>query len=193
MGESKSFYLWLAQLIGFLGLLALCLWLALRPKSPTYNISSISVEQPSGQNGTISYMLEIENDNKDSSIFYDDTTLIFLHGQHQDKLGETTIKSFHQGTGSSRDEFGTVSTKPGAMKPLLSNAIKNATAELKVALLTRFRYKTWGIKSKFHGLNLGGNLPIGADGKLKLSGKKKKYKLKPSSSKKSVRLRSAKH
>ncbi|MED6192923.1 hypothetical protein PIB30_014496 [Stylosanthes scabra] len=181
--EYKSFYLWLAEFIGFLGLLALCLWLALRPNDPTISITFVTIDQPSNQNGTIFYSLQFDNQNKDSSIFYDDTTFFFLYGQRQDKVAETTIKSFHQGTSNTHEEAGAVDAKPGPLKTLLYNAIKNATTELKVALRTRFRYKTWGIKSRFHGLNLAANLPIGGDGKLKFSGKKNKYKLKKCSSK----------
>ncbi|XP_025650821.2 protein NDR1 [Arachis hypogaea] len=189
--EYKSFYLWLAEFIGFLGLLALCLWLALRPKEPTCSVTFVTIDQPSDQNGTIFYSLEFENQNKDSNIYYDDSTFLFLYGQRQDKVAETTLKSFHQGTSSKRVESGTVHAKSELLKTLLSNAIKNATSELKVALRTRFHYKTWGIKSKFHGLNLATNLPIGGDGKLKFSGKKNKYKLKQCSTKKLVK--SVKH
>lgn len=176
MCEGKSFYIWLMQVIGLLGLIVLFLWLSLRPQSPSYSILSISVEGPSGQNGsdTIFYSLEIENPNKESSIYYDDIVLGFLYGQQEDEVGETTIGSFHQGTGKTRVVSDSVNGKPRTFRPLLS-AISNATAELKVALTTRFRYKTWGIESKFHGLHLRGILPIDSDGKL--SRKKKKYPL----------------
>ncbi|TKY71214.1 NDR1 protein [Spatholobus suberectus] len=167
MCQGKSLYIWLMQIIGLLGLIVLCLWLSLRPKNPSYSIVFISIEQPSNsnENGTIFYNLEIENPNKDSSIYYEDTILSFLYGQEEDEVGETTIGSFHQGTGNTRDVSDTVNAKPRPLKPLL-NASTNATAELKVALMTRYRYKTWGIKSKFHGLHLRGILPIDSDGKL---------------------------
>ncbi|KAK7308143.1 hypothetical protein VNO77_41740 [Canavalia gladiata] len=182
MCESKSFYEWLMQFICLLGLLVLCLWLSLRPKSPSYSIVCISIEQASNsnQNGTISYQLQIENPNKESSIYHDDIILSFLYGQMEDEVGEDTIGSFHQETGNTRDKIGTVNAKPRPFKPLL-NAISNATAELTVALKTKFRYKTWGIKSKSHGLHLKGILPIDSNGKL--SRNKKKYPLSPNSQK----------
>ncbi|XP_057450305.1 protein NDR1-like isoform X2 [Lotus japonicus] len=180
MSEGKRFYVFLMEFIGFLGLLVLCLWLALRPKSPSYSVVFLSIEQHPGENGSIFYSLEIENPNKDSSIYYDDIILSFLYGQQEDKVGETTIGSFHQGTGKTRSVYDTVNARHGAFKPLFK-AISNATAELKVALTTRFQYKTWGIKSKFHGLHLQGILPIDSDGKL--SRKKKKYPLSRSSRK----------
>ncbi|XP_061354504.1 protein NDR1-like [Gastrolobium bilobum] len=189
MCEGKGFYLWLMQVIGLLGLIVLCLWLSLRPKSPSYSILFISLESPSSQNGTIFYSLEIENSNKDSSIYYDDILLSFLYGQQEDTVAQTTIGSFHQGTGKTRVVTEVINAKPGAFKPLL-NAISNATAELKVALITRLRYKTWGIKSKFHRLNLKGILPIDSDGKL--SRKKKKYPLSSRNNKKLGRVK-AKH
>jgi len=174
--DNKSFYIWLLKVMGLFGLLVLCLWLALRPKSPSYSILLITVEQPSNsnENGTISYSLEIENSNKDSSIYYDDTILSFSYGEQEDEVGQTTIGAFHQGTSNTRVESSTVNAKPRPFKPLL-NAISNATAELKVALMTKYRYKTWGIKSKFQGLHLHGILPIESNGKL--SRKKKKYPL----------------
>ncbi|XP_020217471.1 protein NDR1-like [Cajanus cajan] len=174
MVESKG--LCLTQTIGILGLTILFIWLSLRPKSPSYSILSISIEQPSNsnQNGSILYSLEIKNQNKDSSIYYDDTILSFLYGQDEKEVGETTIGSFHQGTSNTREQSSTANARPRQIKPLL-NAISNATAELKVDLITRYRYKTWGIKSKFHGLHLRGILPIDSDGKL--SRKKKKYPL----------------
>lgn len=182
MCEGKSFYICLLQIIGLLGIIVLCLWLSLRPKSPSYSIVFISIEQPSNTNanGTIFYNLEIENTNKDSSIYYDDILLSFLFGQNEDDVGQTTVGSFHQGTSNTRDVSSTVNAKPRPFKPLL-NAISNATAELKVAVMTRYRYKTWGIKSKFHGLHLKGILPIDSDGKL--SRKKKKYRLSSNSKK----------
>ncbi|KAL9327957.1 hypothetical protein ACSQ67_002960 [Phaseolus vulgaris] len=178
----QSFYIWLLKVIGLLGLVVLCLWLALRPKSPSYSIVSISVEQPSNSNGngTISYSLEVENSNKDSSIYYDDTVLSFLYGEQEDEVGQTTIGAFHQEGSNTKDVSNTVNAKPRPMKPLM-NAISNATTELKVALMTRYRYKTWGIKSQFHGLHLKGILPIESNGKL--SGKNKKYPLHRNSNK----------
>ena len=57
----------------------------------------------------------------------------------------------------------------------LRNAIHNAIAELKVDLSTKIKYKTWGVKSKHHGIHKEGKLPVGKDGKK--SNKKKKVKL----------------
>ncbi|XP_028767800.1 NDR1/HIN1-like protein 2 [Neltuma alba] len=183
MCEPKNFYVWLLEFIGLLGLLAFILWLALRPKPPSYSIDFVSIPQSSDQNGTIIYNLEIENPNKESSISYDDITVSFLYGQ--DQVAQSTIGSFRQRAGKSNSMFQSTNANGRALKPLV-NAISNATAELKAALKTRFRYKTWGIKSKFHGVNLQGTLPIGPGGKL--SGKKKKYPIK-SPSKKTTRFK----
>ncbi|CAJ2631957.1 unnamed protein product [Trifolium pratense] len=81
----------------------------------------------------------------------------------EDKVGETTIGSFHQGTSKNRIVSDIVSCKPGPFKSLF-NAISNATAELKASLTTRYRYKTWGIKSGFERLLLEGILPIDSNG-----------------------------
>jgi hypothetical protein len=178
--EGKSFYIWLLQVICLLGLLVLCLWLALRPNSPSFSIVVISIDRPSNQNGTIFYSLEMDNPNKDSSIYYDDIILSFLYGQQEDKVGEATVGAFHQGTNKNRIVSDIINAKPGPFKPLFK-AISNATAELKASLTTRYRYKTWGVKSKFHRLHLKGILPIDSDGKL--SRKKKKYQLTRSSRK----------
>ncbi|KAB1201319.1 Protein NDR1 [Morella rubra] len=177
MCEAKNFYVWLLEVLALLGILALCLWLALRPQSPSYTIVDFSIPQSSlannkGQNGTFLYDLEIENPNKDSSIYYDDILLTFFYGQ--DTVGQRTIPAFHQGTGRTRKIIDYVDANPRVWRSLL-NAISNATAEMKVGLLTRIQYKTWGKKSKHHGLDLQGHLKIGSNGKI--SGKKKKIKL----------------
>ncbi|KAK2418775.1 NDR1/HIN1 protein [Trifolium repens] len=178
--EGKGFYVWMLQVICLLGLLVLCLWLSLRPNNPSFSIVLVAVDRSSNQNGTIFYSLEINNPNKDSSIYYYDMILSFLYGQQEDKVGETTIGSFHQGTSKNRIVSDIVNAKPGPFKPLFK-AISNATAELKASLTTRYRYKTWGIKSKFQRLVLKGILPIDSDGKL--SHKKKKYPLSRNSKK----------
>ncbi|KAK4858094.1 hypothetical protein QYF36_010968 [Acer negundo] len=54
----------------------------------------------------------------------------------------------------------------GRVWKALRNAILNATAEVKVGVVTGMRYKTWGIKSKHHGMHLQGTGKIGKDGKL---------------------------
>ncbi|KAK7253184.1 hypothetical protein RIF29_37696 [Crotalaria pallida] len=162
----------LVAFLAFLGVLSFLLWFALKPRSPSFSILFISLD---GNKSTISFNLEIRNPNKDSSIFYDETTLTFLYGQDQYKVGEITIGSFHQGIKKTRDVSQVVNAQPGALKPLL-NDISNATAELNVILMTRIRYTTFGVfKSKFHGLNLNDILPIDSNGKL--SGNNNKYLL----------------
>lgn len=173
---ANNFYVWLLQVVALLGILALGLWLILRPRSPKYTIVDFSIPQSSlvkdGQNGTILYNLEIENPNEDSSIYYDDILFAFYFGQ--DTVGERTIPSFHQGIGKTRQVMDRVDVNPRVWKSLL-NAISNATADVKVGLSTKFRYKTLGKKSKHHKLELEGQLKVGSDGKI--SGKKKKIKL----------------
>ncbi|XP_009340928.2 protein NDR1 [Pyrus x bretschneideri] len=182
MCETKNFYCWALQFLALLGLLALCLWLALRPKDPVYTIVDINIPksdlEDGANNGSILYALQIENRNKDSSIFYDETVLTFLYGS--DSVGEKHIPAFHQGRGKTRQVIDYVDVNARVWKTIRKSLL-NATAELKVALLSRVRYKTWGVKSKHHGLDLQGKLSIGSDGKI--FGKKKKIKLGHSSKK----------
>ncbi|XP_024159805.2 uncharacterized protein LOC112167078 [Rosa chinensis] len=180
--ENKHFCLCVLEILALLGLLALVLWLSLRPKSPCYTIVDITIPnsdiENGAQNGSIVYVLEIENSNKDSSIFYDTSVLTFYYGQ--DKVAEKTIPPFHQGRSKTRTVMDDIDANPQVWRSV-RNSISNATGELKVTLLTKIRYKTWGIKSKRHGQDLQGALPIGKDGKL--SGKKKKIKLSHASKK----------
>ena len=183
MCEAKNFYIWLLQILALLGILALCLWLILRPKAPNYTIVDITIPpgplaSSEGQNATIYYDLEIENPNKDSSVYYDDILFTFFYGQ--DTVGQKTIPSFHQGRSKTRQVVDYLEVKPSVWKSF-HNAISNGKAELKASLLTKVRYKTWGQRSKHHKLDLVGKLPIGSDGKI--SGKKKKIKLRHSSKK----------
>ncbi|XP_022777393.1 protein NDR1-like [Durio zibethinus] len=182
MCETKNFYLWLLQIVGLLGLLALCLWLALRPKSPDYTIVNFSVPAANDNNasghGIIQYELDIKNPNEDSGIYYDDIFLIFYHGS--DTVGKNTIPSFYQGKDRNRQVVDHVDVDT-RLWTALRNAILNATAELKVVLSTKIKYKTWGIKSKHHGIHREGKIPIGKDGKI--ANKKKKIKLRHASKK----------
>ncbi|XVF87668.1 hypothetical protein PTKIN_Ptkin18bG0139000 [Pterospermum kingtungense] len=181
-GYTKSFYLWLLQIVGLLGLLALCLWLALRPRSPNYTIMNFSVpainDSNAADHGVIQYELGIENPNKDSGIYYDDIFLIFYHGV--DAVGNNTIPSFYQGRDRNRQVLDHIEVET-RLWTALRNAILNATAELRVDLSTKVKYKTWGIKSKHHGVQREGKIPIGKDGKI--SNKKKKVKLRRASKK----------
>ncbi|KAL6197581.1 hypothetical protein ACLB2K_033189 [Fragaria x ananassa] len=166
VSENKHFYLCVLEIFALLGLLALVLWLSLRPKSPSYTIVDITIPnsglENGAQNGSIVYILEIENSNKDSSIFYDTSVLTFYYGQ--DKVAEKTIPPFHQGRGKTRSELGDMDANPQVWRAV-RNSISNATVEFKVTLLTKIQYKTWGIKSKRHGQDLQGTIPIGKDGK----------------------------
>lgn len=184
MCETKNLYLWLLQVAALLGILALCLWLILRPRPPKYTIVDFSIPQSSlvneGQNGTILYHIEIENPNTDSSLYYDDILLTFYFGQ--DTVGEKRIPAFHQGKGKTRHVVDFVNANPRVWKSFVNALTSNAKTELKVGLLSRIRYKTWGKKSKHHKLDLQGLVPVGKDGKI--SGKKKKIKLRHSTSKK---------
>lgn len=176
MCDTKRFSLWVLQIVGLLGLLVFLLWLSLCPKQPTYTIINFSLPtspvNQGGDNSTISFELEIRNPNKDSSIYYGDTLLTFFYGE--DTLGQKTIPSFHQKKDSTTQMFDHVDADPHVRKKLLG-VISKATAELKVAVVTKIRYRMWGRKSKHHGINLHGRLPIGSDGKI--SGKKKKIRL----------------
>ncbi|KAK6283619.1 hypothetical protein POUND7_002571 [Theobroma cacao] len=186
MCKTDNFYLWLLQVVGLLGLVALCLWLAMRPKNPSYTILNLSVPALNDSNasgtGIIQYELDIKNPNEDSGIYYDDILLIFYHGQ--DRVGDNTIPSFYQGKDKTREVLAHVNVETGLWKALRS-AILNATAEIKVDLSTKIKYKTWGMKSKHHDMHREGKVPIGKDGKI--ANKKKKVKLRRGSKKWKVR------
>ncbi|PSS10342.1 hypothetical protein CEY00_Acc17435 [Actinidia chinensis var. chinensis] len=176
MCETKSFTLWLLQIVLLLGFIVFFLWLSMRPRQPTYTIVQFSLPtSPVGhgtQNGTASFELEVENPNKDSGIYYDDTWLTFYYGK--ETLGQKTILSSYQKKDSRNQIFDHLNVDSRVWKKLIG-AISNATAELKVAVLTKIRYRMWGHTSKHQGINLHGKIPIGSDGKI--AGKKKKIKL----------------
>ncbi|KAJ9136296.1 hypothetical protein P3X46_033388 [Hevea brasiliensis] len=182
MCEAKNFYLWLLQIIGLLGLLALCLWLSFRPKEPTFTITEFSVPSISSQKSsapgdayqddTVSITLEIKNPNKDSSIYYNDTFFVLYFGQ--DTVGKRKISSFKQEKDKKiQDRYNMDADEK--VQRALANSISNGNAELKADLSTMIRYNTWGIRSKHHAIHLQATIPVGSDGKI--SGKKKKIKL----------------
>ncbi|MBA0634266.1 hypothetical protein Godav_025284 [Gossypium davidsonii] len=161
-------------------ILVLCLWLALRPGSPHFTITNFSVPAVNDSNtsdhGIIQYQLDIKNPNKDSGIYYDDILLIFYHGVNI--VGNNTIPSFTEGKNRSHQVLNHFDVD-NPFWAALRSAILNATAELRVDLSTKVRYKTWLIKSRHHGLHREGHIPIGKDGKI--SNKKKKVKLRDAS------------
>ena len=188
MCQPKSFTLWILQIVALLGLLVFFVWLSLLPIPPTYTIVQFSVPTPNnsnttstvnqgGQNGTALFELDIDNRNKDSGIYYDDTLLTIYYGQ--DTLGQKTISSFYQKKGKSTQIFDHMNVDAHVWKKLI-NIISNSTAELKVSVVTKIRYRSWWT-SKHQGINLHGKLPIGSDGNI--SGKKKKIKLHQNSKK----------
>ncbi|KAJ0081634.1 hypothetical protein Patl1_11026 [Pistacia atlantica] len=193
MCETKNFYLWLLQIVSLLGLLVLCLWLGLRPQNPTVAVVEISVppidnsSSPAAdgkQNGSLAYNLEIKNPNKDSIIWFDVISLRFFHGQ--DTAATDRISSFKLRKDATQYRANHLDVD-GRVWKALRNALSNATAELKVEFLTGIRFKTIGIKSKHHkNHKLEGKVKLGKDGKI--SGKKKKIKLKHSSKKWRIKL-----
>ncbi|XP_057497726.1 protein NDR1-like [Actinidia eriantha] len=183
MSETKRFTLWLLLIVLLLGFIVFFVWLSMRPRPPTYTIVQFSLPTPDygnsaspvdqgAQNGMVSFELEVENPNKDSGIYYDDTGLTFYYGQ--ETLGQKTILSSYQKKNSRNQIIDHLNIDSRVWNKLIG-AISNATAELKVAVLTKIRYRMWGHTSKHQGINLHGKIPIGSDGKI--SGKKKKIKL----------------
>lgn len=187
----KTFIIWLFQVLGLLGLLAFFLWLGLRPKSPTYAIVEFSVPMSNSSNatslvdqgsqrGAVLFNLEIDNPNHDSGIYHDDILLTLYY--EQDTVGQKTVPAFYQGKDETHQIVDSVGGNGKVSKTLLAS-IRNATAEMKVGLVTSIRYRTLGHKSKHHRMNLQGLIKIGSDGnilgkkKVKLTRASKKWKL----------------
>ncbi|GLT83219.1 hypothetical protein SLE2022_015210 [Rubroshorea leprosula] len=177
--EERSCALWFLQVAGLLIFLALCIFLALLAKSPTFTILDFSI--PTTSNCSINeecgdiiipYLLEIRNPNKDSDIYYDDISVIFYH--EQDVVGSNTIPSFHQGKNKKKKVSSNVNGDPLVWRTL-RNAMLNATAKqlpkLNVNVLTKIKYKTWGKLSKHHGIHKHASFTVGKDGRI--PGKKK--------------------
>lgn len=179
--QPQSFKIWLLEVILLLGLLALFMWLGLRPKDPTYSIldltipvsNTMSTANQTTPNDTLSFNLDINNPNQESSIFYDDILLMFNY--NEDPIGEKKILSFHQEKGKSTRTIDRVDINARTLQKVMDE-ISNKGAALKLNLMTSIRYKTWGIRSKHHKMHMEGVVTIGSDGKIQ--GKKKKIKLK---------------
>ncbi|KAJ4703206.1 protein NDR1-like [Melia azedarach] len=191
MCQKKSIYLWVLEIVGLLGLLALILWLSLRPKSPTVTVvdlsvppidnSSSSAADDDDENDGLSYTIEIDNPNRDSTIYFDDILLMFFFGQ--DTAATDRISAFKLDKVSKNRNR--VKADARLWKALRSAISKNSTAPVKVDFSTRYRIKTMGLKSKRHEIKLQGDVQLGKDGKI--FGKKKKIKLKHASKKSRVK------
>ncbi|KAF5195289.1 Ndr1-like [Thalictrum thalictroides] len=166
-------------------LVEIILWLSLRPQSPTYTITDFSIPSLDNQNqnttssvisnnsnSTVSLVLKIKNPNKDYSIYFDDINMKLYHGS--DALGVTTIKAYKQDK-KENENFPRTIDADGPLRNVLREILKNGTTELRVGLDTKIRFKIWGRKTKHHGVQLDGRVPIGKDGKI--SGKNKGIKL----------------
>ncbi|XP_031395712.1 protein NDR1-like [Punica granatum] len=192
--------LWVLKALALSGLIVLSAWLASIPKKPNAAVSALSIPatalhleingtsvtsaEGGNSNDTITYALEIENPNKDSGIYYDDIAVTIYVGN--DKVSETTMPAFYQGMGKTKKVNDNVNADLGVMRAH-SGEFSMAKAELKVTLVTRIQYKTWGKKSKHHDLRVQGLIPVGSDGKMR--GKKKKIKLHHCSNKKWRRIK----
>ncbi|XP_010267888.1 PREDICTED: protein NDR1-like [Nelumbo nucifera] len=174
MCETNSFRLWLIQVVVLSGLLALVLWLALRPKNLTYTVISFSlpatspVDPGDAQNSAISFDLEIENPNNGYGIYYNGINMTLYY--NDDILGETFLPDFYQGKGKTKKISQSINADGRFLKKIFT-AISNATAETRLGLATRIRFKSWTGKTKPHGMQLQGRIPVGSDGKI--AGKKK--------------------
>ncbi|CAK7350971.1 unnamed protein product [Dovyalis caffra] len=169
-------YLRLLQIIGLLGLLALCLWLSLRPKEPNFTITEFSLPTSvsnENQSASFKYVLVVKNLDKESSIYYDDILMSFKY--KQDMVGNNTIPRFDQGKDKTNNQVIDKVDVNAKVWGALAKAVSNGTAELNVDLSTSIQYKTWHVKSKHHKIKFQGVVPIGSEGKIK--GKKKKVKL----------------
>ncbi|OVA11157.1 Late embryogenesis abundant protein [Macleaya cordata] len=185
MCKTKNFYLWVLQVVLLSGLLAFVLWLSLRPQNPIYTIvefnfdpilSSAVQNTSSNSTSTISFSLEVENPNKDSSIYYDNINVTVYY--ESDSIGGTdVIPSFYQDKSESH-QFKQFIHAEGQLLDKVFRAVSNRTAEFRVGLVTSIRFKTSGLKSKHHGMELQGRVKVGSDGKI--SGKKNKIRLRKS-------------
>ncbi|KAM7525197.1 hypothetical protein LguiA_015099 [Lonicera macranthoides] len=180
--QPQSFKIWLLGVILLLGLLAFFMWLGLRPKVPTYSILDLTVPvsnttstaNQTMPNGTLSFSLDIDNPNQESSIFYDDILLMFNY--NEEAIGDNKIPYFHQEKGKSTRIKDRIDINARTLQKVMDAISNKGTSSLKVNLKTSIRYKTWGIRSKHHKMYMEGVVIVGSDGKIQ--GKKKKIKLK---------------
>ncbi|KAL5978236.1 hypothetical protein ACLOJK_029353 [Asimina triloba] len=148
---------------------------SLIPNHPNYTVVNLYVpsldnNQSSSSNSSTAaeFLLEIKNPNKDSGIYYDDTVVSLFWGDGE-YVGTMTIPSFYQSPrNTARYQASIDRSSRGSWDGMRRR-------EMKVLSATKIRYKTWGVKSKHHGVNMQGNVQIGSDGKI--VGKKKKKKL----------------
>ncbi|XP_042516832.1 uncharacterized protein LOC122091076 isoform X2 [Macadamia integrifolia] len=193
MCETRNFYLWLLQVVVLTIILFLLLWFLLPPRSPKYTIidfyvpafnEAMNTTTSPGQeilihNTTIIFHLEIENPNEDYTITCDLTKVTLYYGN--DSLGETTFQQIVSMDKGEIVENGMVNGDRHLLQKAVSGAVRNRTTtktmnmELRMGLVNRIKYKMWFWKSKHHGVNMEGKVPVGKDGKI--SAKKKRLRL----------------
>ncbi|KAA8515461.1 hypothetical protein F0562_018928 [Nyssa sinensis] len=181
MAEEKSLVLLLFLAISIVVILAVGIWLIVQyTRHPTFTITDLSVPisngnstSMAGQNGSLSYTLEIKNRNEASPVHYNDILLTFHY--NQDIAGKNTIDGFRQGNGKTTKVLvDHVDINATVWRPLQDAIASNKTAQMMVDLWTTIGVP-WRRRTVHLGMHLQGRVQIGSDGKI--SGKKKNVKL----------------
>ncbi|EHA8589472.1 protein NDR1 [Cocos nucifera] len=189
MSEAGGLCRWCVGCQFTMGFVALFLWLSYRPIKPRFYVTSFSLA--AGSNSTAlnllpgdpiaSFVLEIENKNKEMGIYHDplNVSLSFSpNSSSSSAAGVALIPAFYQGYQKTADKSGTFSS-PGfpAARPPWVAAVTNGTAVFRVRVESAFRYKVFGRKTRHHSVRLAGDVQVDAAG--------------TKTAKKGIRLRSA--
>uniref|UniRef100_A0A803M238 FAD-binding PCMH-type domain-containing protein n=1 Tax=Chenopodium quinoa TaxID=63459 RepID=A0A803M238_CHEQI len=156
------------------GLLALALWLDLRPQTPTFTIVNFSVptSADSEHHLNIDIQLAVKNPNKVHGIIYNNSLFTVNYDKHT--LGQThnlIAPGFQlpkHKTNMVSDHFDADVHQWKVLRKAISNS---SEAMLKVELKTEFHYHDLGRTSRKLNLRYQGQFKIGSDGKI--SGEKK--------------------
>ncbi|XP_008804376.2 protein NDR1-like [Phoenix dactylifera] len=172
-----------------MGFIALFLWLSYRPIKPRFYVTSFSLaaapnstaSNPPLSDPIASFVLEIENKNKEMGIYHDDLNVslsFFPNSSSSAAAAAALIPAFYQGHQKTADKPGNFSG-PGLRKERApwAAAVTNGTAVFRVGVESAFRYKVFGRKTRHHPVRLAGDVPVDAEGK--------------KTGKKGIRLRSA--
>ncbi|OVA11156.1 Late embryogenesis abundant protein [Macleaya cordata] len=165
-----GFYVWLLQVMIVIGLTSVVIWLCLHPKTPNYTVVGFYVPGLDGQNSagnvhrntTLILKLRISNPNKGMGIYYDDNNVALYYGN--DNIGVSSILGFYQGHKKTTQREVSVNGVEQFWRAVF-RVVSNGTVDLRVSLVSGFRYKIFWWKTRHHRLDLQALVPVALDGK----------------------------
>ncbi|XP_073143416.1 protein NDR1-like [Henckelia pumila] len=153
------------------GLTALFMWLSLRTSYPTCSIEqfyvpALNVTANSADNRTVFFHLLLANRMKDKGVRYRNISLTFLYGGKSSTsvVANYTVKGFYQGHKKKANREELVQATGVPWEEAAKAVSGGSTVNFGVRLVTRVKFKIVFWYTKWHNLEVVGDLAVGGGG-----------------------------